>query len=359
MIFNDIAGARLISQKIYDSDYNSVDTLVSWMGALQAQDYNGALWSIGLRLPGSKLSDITTAISKREIIRTWPMRGTLHFVSSRDVKWMLKLMAPRVIAGTKGRIRNLGLDDATFKRARDLFSEELYGDKQLVKSEMLAVLEKAGISTAGQRGAHIIGRLSQEGLLCLAAHQGKQPAFALLSEWAPNALSLPRDESIRRVTAVYFKSHGPATIKDFVRWSGLTITEAKLGIELSKDELALQIIGGVDYWLNKNQLDKTNGSSSAYALPGFDEYMLGYGDRSAALDKMHSSKIVPGNNGMFLPTIVINGKVVGTWKKLQRKNSLVITPMPFKKLSQLDLKLFNGATDQYAKFLGTKVEVKS
>lgn len=351
-----IAWQRLYNQQIIDSRCRSVVEVVSWLGAMQAQDYPGALWSIGLRLPSSTLSDIEKAIARREIIRTWPMRGTLHFVAATDIKWMLELLNYRIVGKINARDQALELTEKVYQRSRDIFTTTLQGDKQLRRDEMLQLLEKNGIKTNGQRGYHILCRLAQEGLICFGSHDGKQPTFALLSEWAPTAKSLGREESLATIAQKFFQSHGPATVADFARWTGLNLTDARLGLEAIKGSLVSEKIDGVEYF--SPEITEVDNRDVAHLLPGFDEYMLGYKDRSAALVELHAHKIVPGNNGMFLPTIVINGQIVGLWKKTLNAKTIKIKLIPFEKLSSADHKLIQVAAEQYTNFIGhSQVEI--
>lgn len=356
MTTQDIVQHRLANQRISTTSRSPAE-VVAHLGAMQAQDYEGALWAVGLRTPDSTRTDVERAIVDREIIRTWPMRGTLHFVAATDVRWMLELMTPRVISGAASRVRNLELNDEIFARSQEIFQNALSGGKVLTRDAMCQLLEAAGISTKGQRGIHIMWRLSQEGLLCYGPHEGKQPTFTLLSEWAPGAKSLPRDEAVATIVERYFISHGPATSKDFMRWSGLTAGDTKAGLEAVKHRLISETIDGQVYWLSRNSAELPSVDGSAYLLPGFDEYMLGYGDRSAALATHHNQKIVPGNNGMFLATIVLDGQVSGLWTKKLRTKSVVITPKPFEKISASQYKALRKTADRYGAFLGLSCEV--
>ena len=182
---NRIALARLVNQGISHPTFAEAGDVVAWLGALQAQDYGGTLWAIGLRMTSATEQGIEQAIAERTIVRTWPMRGTLHFVAANDVRWMLALLAPRVIAGSVGRSRQLELDEATFARSKEVFAHALQGGQQLTRDEMLQTLEQAGIATTGQRGYHLLVQSAQAGLICFGSRRGKQPTFALLDDWIP------------------------------------------------------------------------------------------------------------------------------------------------------------------------------
>ena len=275
----DIVHYRLLNQQIARHQLATPAAVVAALGAMQAQDYTGALWAIGLRMSTAVQADIEQAISGRTIIRTWPMRGTLHFVAAVDVVWMLELLTPRIVAGSAGRLRQLELDDATLARSREVLAHALEGGKQLTRGAIFGVLEAAGISTAGQRGYHILGQLAQGGLICLGAHEGKQPTFVLLQEWAPNARRLEREAALAELATRYFTGHGPATLQDFVWWSGLKISDARAGIRLAAERLIQEETDGVAYWMAHTMPVLSDNLPDVYLLPGFDEYMLGYRDR--------------------------------------------------------------------------------
>jgi hypothetical protein len=347
----DVAQSRLYYQQIATTKFKEPSQLVSWLGALQAQDYHGAKWSIGLRLPAATDADIEQAIADKTIIRTWPMRGTLHFVAAEDARWMLKLLTPRIIRQTAGRYRQLELDDAIFARSKELFTQALQGGKQLTRDEMHQLLEQANISTAGQRGYHILCRSAQDGFICFGPPRGKQQTFTLLDEWVPQVKSLARDEALAELARRYFMGHGPATLRDFVWWSGLTITDARAGLELIKSQLIQETVNGQTCWMSPEMPRLKYDLSTAYLLPGFDEYLLGYTDRSASLDPAYAKQVHPGGNGVFAPTLISRGRVVGTWKRTFKKGAIVITPNPFNVLSQAETQAFAAAAERYGAYM--------
>ena len=345
-----IARYRLYNQHIIHNTVKEPYDIVRRMGAIQAQDYLAALWAIGLRVEGANETAIEQAIAERSIVRTWPMRGTLHFVAAADIRWILDLLGPRMIARAAGRYLQLGLDEDTFARSRDLFVIALQGNRQLTRAAMYQVLENANISTAGQRGIHILGRLAQEGLLCFGERQGKQFTFALLSEWIPQAKSLPREQAQAELALRYFSSHGPAMLEDFVWWSGLTSSDARAALDMAKPRLASEVIDGRTYWLPISVPALGVEPIIAHLIPAFDEYLVGYKDRSAVLDPQFFLRTNAGG-GMLNPTILIDGQVLGTWKRTFKKGAVVIKPEWFTELTNDQLDAFNIASENYGAFL--------
>jgi hypothetical protein len=340
-----IADRRLRGQRIAGAGFERPGEVVAWLGAVQAQDYLGALWALGLRMKKATEAAVEQAIAERTIVRTWPMRGTLHFVAAADVRWMLALLAPRVIAGQRGRHRQLELDQKVFDRSRDLLVRALEGDRQVTRDALYKMLDAKGISTAGQRGIHILQRHALDGLLCFAARQGRQPAFALLEEWVPPAREPTRDEALAALAERYFTSHGPAALPDFTWWSGLTVADAGRAIDMSR--LESETVDGTSYWFGASP---SAAPAPAYLLPPYDEYTVAYRDRSAVLDPARGRDV--SGNGIFHPTIVLGGQVAGTWKRVLKKETVVITLSPFAPLKKEERQAVAEAAERYGSFLG-------
>ena len=350
----DILTIRLTSQQIASSESGTPSDVVARLLAMQAQDHRGALWSIGLRLPGSTVTDIERAIANRTIVRTWPMRRTLHYVAADDVRWMLRLLTPRAIKGMVGRLAQLGIDEPVLARARKAIEKEFRERPLLTREEIYDVLARAKIPPANQRGIHVISRLSQEGLLCFGPHRGAAPTFALLDEWIPPSRVLAREEALAQLTTRYFRGHAPATVRDFAWWCGITLGDARTGVAMMSAELDETKIGEHTYIVSRAadevSADAKRRARGLFLLPGFDEYMLGYSDRSVALDAAHAQKIVPGNNGMFMPTIVARGRVIGTWRMGPSRSAMPVSPLPFARLSTSDSRAFAAAAQRYGNF---------
>jgi hypothetical protein len=293
---------------------------------------------------------VEAAQASGAIVRSWPMRGTLHFVAAEDLGWMLELTAERIIRSAAGRHRQLELADADFERAASIAHERLTGGTHLGRRELLAAFDQGGVSTAGQRGVHMLGKLAQLRILVLC---GKSD-WALYEEWIPNPRRLERDDALREFALRYFSAHGPATIRDFSWWSSLTLTDARRGVDLAREQLDELDIDGVTYYLRPG-LEPAK--AAVHLLPGFDEYLLGYSDRSAPLAGEDGAIIVPGGNGVFLPTIVVNGEVVGSWRRVTKGAKTTLTPQPFHELAASAEAGIAKAARRYATYLGTPVEV--
>lgn len=334
--------------------------VVTWLGAMQAQDLASGLWSFGVRLPGYTLGDVTAALERREALRTWPMRGTVHFVPPRDAHWMLDLMGSRALAGSAKRREFLGLSEQIADRAVDVLGTALAGGGRLTRSQCMAVLAEKGIEGVGQFGYHLLWYASQRGVLCIAPNIGNEQSFVLLDEWVPEPHRPDRDEGLATIALRYFRSHGPTTGQDFTGWTGLTATDAKRGIAAAGDRLTSVTVDGVEMYAEPALLDTTPspmGSGEILALPGFDEYLLGYKDRSLMLADEHKSAIIPGNNGVFQATVVRDGRVVGTWKRSLTTTKVRIHVQSLVPLGQTDQARIEQAFDGYARFVDRTPEL--
>lgn len=354
MIASDIVCHRFYNQRIAQEKLELPSQVVTWFGAMQAQDYASVKWAVGLRCSRVTDATIEQAIVSKTIVRTWLMRGTLQVVAASDVRWMLALLAPRIIANSARRYHQLELDDATFAHSYETLTKMLQGGKQLTRSEIMLILEQASISTTGQRGYHILRRAGLEGIICFGLIQDKQETFVLLEEWAPHSKGMKRDEALAELAKRYFRSHGPATLQDFVWWSGLKVADARAGLEMAKTRLYQETIGGQTYWLIPNNSIPKNPSQTAYLLPAYDEFFLGYKARDAVLDSKCDKQAV-SSGGVFRPMIVIDGQVVGIWKRTLKEGSVIITPSPFTSLTKAENQALLAAADQYGAFLGLSI----
>lgn len=322
---------------------------------MQGQDLPGGKWSVGLRAPGCTLADVEAAFTRGEIIRSWPMRGTLHLVAAQDIGWMLSLTAERTLRSLTTRHRGLDIVDATIADAGEVASSLLTGGRSATRAELFAAFEKAGIATGGQRGPHLLGALHQTRLLCLGPIQGTEQVVVLLDEWVPDPHEYDRDEALGEFVRRYFRSHGPATIRDFAWWTKLPLRDAKAGLAVAGDDLEELVVDDVSYWMAPGLTEAP--TSSVRLLPGFDEYLLGYTDRSAGLDAGYAQAIVPGSNGMFLPTVVVDGRVVGTWRRKKTAAGVTLTPQLFEPLSRRDWTAVEAAAGDYGEYLAAAVSV--
>ena len=352
-----LTSLRLAAQRIGVGAFERPSDAVRHLLGVQAQDFTGAKWTVGLRCAGATDASIESALADRSIVRSWPMRGTLHFVAPEDLAWMLSVTAERTMRTAAGRHVQLELTDADFARARDLTEAALSGGRSVRRDELLRLFSDNGIAVDGQRGAHLIGYLAHIALIVFGAVDGKQQTFALLDEWVASPRVLERDEALAEFALRYFTSHGPATVRDFAWWASLTLTDARRGLAAVQGSVEELIVNDTSYFHapDFSAPDATPKPSGVVALPGFDEYLLGYSDRSAPLAEEYFERIVPGKNGMFLPTIVVDGEVVGTWRRTVMAKSVRVESDPFVPLSTAAERGFRDAASDYARFMGREL----
>jgi hypothetical protein len=355
MLNPDIAHRRLHNQHITRRTFATPQALVEWLGAVQSQDFAAAKWALGLRLHSITDDDIEQAFTGGAILRTHVMRPTWHFVSPADIRWLLALTAPRVRAASAYYHRKLELDDVVFKRTNAVLANALQGGKQLTRDELASALQQAGIATDDeQRVTHIMMRAELDAIICSGARRGKQFTYALLAERAPQARSLDRDEALAELTLRYFTSHGPATVQDCVWWSGLTVADVKAGLAMVTSHLLHETINGQTYWFSPSTPPEQNLSQAGYLLPNYDEYTVGYTDRSAIFDALHTNKLDP-RGGLLTNTMVLDGQIIGTWKRTFKKNTIVIEATPFVPLSNTEACAFVASANRYGEFLHMSV----
>jgi Winged helix DNA-binding domain len=352
---DQILAFRMKSLLLSSRETRTPAEVVSWMGAMQAQDLASGEWSFGVRCAGATQADVHQATVDRHILRTWPMRGTVHFVPPADAKWMLDLTGVRALAGAERRRQQLGLTEPIVTKANEVLRHALQGGRMLTRAECVSLLIDAGLHTASEHGYHLLWFASQVGVTCIGPQAGKDQTFVLLDEWVPRPNLLERHEGLKTLAIRYFRSHGPATEKDFVGWTGLSVGDTKRGISLAaKDLTKVETVSGPMIMATTSLGDSAPTpiqNDELLLLPGFDEYILGYKDRTAMLSPGHFNEIVPGGNGVFKPTIVANGRVIGTWKRSIKKQRIELQAIPFVSFTKRQQQHFAKASHRYAEYL--------
>jgi len=331
---SEIGLLRLVAQGLAGPCHPSAVEVVRRLTCVQAQDFPGALTSVALRTRERSRAEVEAAVDAGSVVRSWPMRGTLHLTPAEDLGWLLEALNARLLAGRSARWAQLDLTDAIAARAREVVVEALSGGGRAGRRQLLATLSDAGVDIAGQRGPHLLGFLSQTGTLCLGPRDGTgQQQFVLLDEWVPEPRRLDSEAALAELALQFFRSHGPATVKDLVRWAGIRLTDARAALASVRDDLVSLDVDGTEFLMDPSTpellADSRAEACGTFLLPGFDEFVLGYGDRSAVLEPVHADLIVPGGNGMFRPTVVHQGRVVGTWGFTGRGARRTVTATPF------------------------------
>ena len=344
---DELVAARLSIQGVSDPRFDRPAAVVRWLGAVQAQDYLGGMWGIGLRGRAITEAAVERAIASRAIVRTWPMRGTLHFIAAADARWMLELLMPRVFAGNQRRLRAMGIDARVLSASRAVIIKALRDGGQLARDTLYELLDDAGIETGGGRGLHLVWAHAHERLICFGERQGKQQTFALLEEWVPDAKPLQRDEALATLAKRYYTSHGPATDRDFAWWAGLPLGEARRATDMAQP-LDRVLHDGREYWWIEREVVPLDARMTL--LPAWDEYTVSYADREALVDASHRRKL--DRYGVMNPVIVQRGRAIGSWKRTLTNEQVRIKPRLFTRLPKVERKQLDQAVKRYGLFLG-------
>ncbi len=351
MKFSEIPNIRLVNQHLSLQKQTSVKGLVKYMGAMQAQDYSMAQIAVGKRTKEVTSAEVDSAINKGEILRTHLLRPTWHLVSSDDIYWMLQLTAPHIKTATKSRHRELELSEKKLSKTFSIIEKALINNHHLTRTELYSIFHESKISTENNRGAHILMSAELEGILCSGKIiKGKQ-TFALLEERMPKLAPIKRDEALEKLARIYFTSRSPATLQDFVWWSGLPVRDARRAIEIIGIDFISEKIENENYIIPRSLKSFPDISDSVLLLPAFDEFLIAYTNRKAVIE---NDKMVVSKNGMFWPIIVVNGKIAGLWKRTIKKDTVTVTINLFKPLNKNQLDLVKQEVVRLGNFLGKK-----
>jgi hypothetical protein len=365
MTLQDIANLRLVSQKITQSKFKHVKDLVSWMGAIQAQDYNMMKWALGVRLPDTDDQTIESALDEGTLIRTHVLRPTWHVVSADDVYWMLELTAPHVLNSMKSRHKELGLTEAIFKKSNAVIEKALATGKQHTRDELYDSLVKAKIvkfktiraEEESQRVTHLIFRAELDRIACSGVSKGKERTYALFDARVIKKKKMKREEALAELAQRYFSSHGPATLQDFVWWSGLPVSDARAALEMNKPKFRAETIAAQTYWFSNSLQLHVTLNEVAFLLPAFDEFIISYKDRSASLP-VKNQPVAISSNGIFRPVVVVNGQVKGLWRRSTKKNKAMIELQFFKMPARKIKELLEHQVVRMGRFMGLEIETQ-
>ncbi len=356
MTLSDISTLRLVNQQIVNTRFTSPKDLLSWMGAMQAQDFSMSEMALGLRLMNGTREKVEEAFNKGEILRTHVMRPTWHFVPGEDIYWMLDLTAGRIKSGIESRHRQLEITQPLLHKALGIFEKMLFDNLFLTREELAVELHKEKISTSENRLSHLLFSAELESLICSGPLSGKKQTYSLLQNRVPKKKLLTKEESLAELARRYFSSHGPATVKDFAWWSGLSLRESNEGLNAIKANFESIIIDSETYWFSTKLSDNLSSQKSIYLLPAYDEFLISYKNRSASILEADFKKAI-SENGIFRSILVIDGHVCGLWKPLLKKDTLYITLELFDnniRINETQLDIFKMRLET---FYSKKVEI--
>jgi len=353
---DNISSLRSFNQQITTSRFKTAKEIAGWLGAIQAQDYNMAKWALGIRLQNSTEIAINNEIDSGSIIRTHLLRPTWHIVSSNDIYWIQELTAPQIKSSLKFRDKQLGLTDTIFRKCNKIFEKTLRDRNHKTREELIQELINAKIDIGNNRASHIFLRAEIDGIICSGKQKGGKPTYAILAEWVPVKNRIYRDEALKELALRYFTSRGPATIQDFSWWSGLSSRNSTLALELNKPDLVSETIEGKTYWFVYTSDITKPVKKEIYLLPAFDELLISYRDRTASLLSIDNKKTI-SVNGIFYPTILMGGQIIGTWKHNITGNHIILTMNIFKTGYSDFAKIYSKSTYRYSKFYNKETEI--
>jgi hypothetical protein len=350
----DLARRRLVNQRLVGAGFKTPLDAVSWFGAVQSQDYAGAKWALGLRAPGLSDAAVERAFDAGEILRTHVLRPTWHFVAPADIRWMLALSAPRVHAAMAYYCRQHDLDARTFARARPAIQRALKGGTSLTRAELAAALKRAGIDASGVRLGLLVMHEELDGIICSGPRRGKQFTYALLEERVPPAPVLSRNEGLAALAMRYFTSHGPATVRDFVWWSGLTVKDARAGLEMAGKALVQESADGITYWSSAKERPRPGGPSPVvHLVPNYDECLIAYKDRNNVGHVLAPADRRLKRLGAFAHQMLLDGRMLGSWRRVARRTGMGVEVVAYRTLTTRERAALNGAVARLATFMNT------
>lgn len=351
----NITQRRLLSQHLIGPKWESPQDVVEWLVAVQAQDYFGAKWALGLRMQATADHGIERAFTEGAILRTHLLRPTWHFVTPADIRWLLALTGPRVHAVNAHMYRKLELDSTIFRRSEAALRKVLEGGRHRTRDELRDALQRAGIAIEGaQRMSYLMMHAELEGLVCSGPRRAKQFTYALLDERAQSGKTFQREGALVELARRYFLSRGPATVQDFAKWSGLTVTEARKGLEGAKPELAQETVDDKTYWFSPSTATGSHATSSTvHLLSIYDEYVSGYKDHGAISNAQTSARLAAMGNALT-HIVVADGQVAGTWTRTIRTDAVLIKMDLFGQMTKAQARALNAAIRQYGDFMGMK-----
>jgi hypothetical protein len=351
----EIARRRMYSQHLWGPRFETPEDVVKWLGALQSQEFPVAKWSVAQRTSAVDNAATDQAFADGAILRTHVLRPTWHFVLPEDIRWLLDLTAPRVNARNAPTYRNLELDGGVFAKSDALLAKVLEGGRHLTRRELGAMLDRAGITATGPRLAHIFMHAELAALVCSGAPKGKQHTYALLDERAPQAKSLGRDEALAELTERFFTARGPATVRDYVRWSSLATAEAKSGLEMVSSLLEHEVVDGRTYWCEASAQDAKPRSPVIDLVQGYDECVMSHSESKDVLYGSMTADTVPRGRAAFMHAVLLDGQLIGHWRSVRQRNSVVVEAALYREFNRFEARAMAAAVQRYERFLGLPV----
>lgn len=341
----------MVNQRLWGEPFNGPEEVVGWLGAMQAQEFRYAMWSVAQRANGVDAPAMARAFDEGSILRSHFLRPTWHFARAEDIRWLLAATAPRVQALNAHYNRQHGIDEELAARSSTVMARALEGGTHLTRKELAAALARAGIVASGPQLAYLIMRAELDAIVVSGPMAGKPHTYALLDERAPSAIRLGRDEAVAELTRRFFVSRGPATLKDLARWSSLTLADCRSGVEMVESELEHEEIDGRTYWWgSSSRVPRPETGPRADLVQGYDEIIMSYSESKDVVAPTTTGLVVKDRR-MFLHAILVDGRVVGHWRHDPPKDSVTIETIVHRPLEPSETRALDAAVERYARYL--------
>lgn len=349
----DTVRQRIATQRLSGRGFESVAQAVRFLGAVQAQEFAEAKWSLAERLDGEPTdAEIEAAFDAGEIVRTHVLRPTWHFVVPEDLRWMQKLTGPRVSQATQYWFRQHGLDEDLLKRGDEIVHGALAGGEPMTRKELGAALGEKGVDADGPRLGHIMIHAELEAIICSGPRRGKQHTYRLIDDLHPDTPELPRRQALAELTRRYFLSHGPATLKDFSWWSGLTLGDARTGVEALGEELECEMREQDTPWYGPPKPPRRSAKPVSHLIPMYDELGVAYQD----LRMVYAERPA---DGLMARPILIDGVCVGSWKRTLQARSATLEATLITNLSDAQRDDLAAVGERFGRFLELPIRLET
>ena len=319
---------RLLNQQLVAPQFNDPAEVVAHLGAMQAQEYRLMRWAVAMRTKKPSAKAFKKAFDDGRIIRLHLMRGTWQMVSAEDYWPMLELCATKAASVIKGWMSSnkISIPDEELKRIREILAQTASDKRSVTKEDFVQALAEKDICMDDHRLSYHIRMAELSGTLCSGDLLPMKASYALTASKIKPKVKIDRDEALMRFTWKYFQSRQPATLEDFVWWSGLNISDCRKGIELLGNTLHIERWKGRDFYFTDDCRTRGFRKDKFLLIPPYDEYLIGYKSRDIVLPPEHRHR-AHNNSGNFQPIIAHDGIVCGNWS-------------PFKEDCQVEF--FNG-----------------
>jgi len=340
---------------------HSVAQVLTEVCAVQAQELPAAALSIRARSDGLLAADVQHArLVERSVVRTWCLRGTLHLIPTEDYAWLIQLLGPSHLAGSRRRLAQMGLDGDTTARALQVIREILASQGLLTRAQIAEELSRqGGIRAEGQARVHLIYQAAMRGILCEGPDQGSESTYILVDDWIRRERPLLPEQALAELALRYLKAYGPAEPRDLAAWSGLSLGQARQGWDQIAGQLTEVAFDGRPLWMLTSQAgwlaEPPDIAANIRLLPRYDTYLLGYASRDLAVAPEYSQRINRGG-GILHPALLVDGRAQGTWSATRRRDSIQIAIEPFEGLSRDWLPGIESEIADLGRFLGVEAE---